>query len=65
MMRVLLYIQGCYFLITGVWPFLHLESFLTVTGDKYDIWLVKMVAALTVSISGLMLIAAYRNKIHV
>jgi hypothetical protein len=31
--------QGTYFLLTGVWPLLHMRSFLTVTGPKTDLWL--------------------------
>lgn len=33
--------QGLYFAITGIWPLLHIESFLAVTGPKEDIWLVR------------------------
>ena len=47
----LLWIQGIYTLITAVWPLLHIESFIKVTGPKTDIWLVKTVAVLLVAIS--------------
>lgn len=58
----LLYLQGFYFLITGVWPFIHLESFLWVTGPKKDIWLLKTVAAL-ISVAGLsFLVAGFRRE---
>jgi hypothetical protein len=39
--RTMLRIQGVYFLITGIWPVLHIESFMWVTGPKVEIWLVK------------------------
>jgi hypothetical protein len=39
-------IQALYYFVTAVWPFIHLESFLAVTGDKTDIWLVKTVSVL-------------------
>lgn len=40
------YVQMFYFLLTAVWPFVHLESFLKITGPKTDIWLVKTVSLL-------------------
>ncbi|MDR6456984.1 hypothetical protein J2786_000077 [Chryseobacterium vietnamense] len=40
------YIQMFYFLLTIIWPFVHLESFLKITGPKTDIWLVKTVSLL-------------------
>lgn len=42
--------QGVYYLVTGLWPFLHLRSFLAVTGPKRDIWLVRTVGALAAAI---------------
>lgn len=39
-------IQGIYFFITLIWPVIHIESFMWVTGWKTDIWLVKTVSAL-------------------
>src|SRR5688500_16309585 len=49
--HTLLWIQGLYTLITAVWPLIHIESFMKVTGPKTDIWLVKTVAVLLVAIS--------------
>lgn len=34
-------VQTLYYVITGFWPVLHLASFLSVTGDKTDLWLVR------------------------
>lgn len=39
-------IQGVYFLAGGVWPILHMNSFLALTGPKTDLWLVKTVGML-------------------
>lgn len=39
-------IQGIYFFITLIWPIIHIESFMWLTGWKTDIWLVKTVSAL-------------------
>lgn len=34
------FIQGCYYLITLIWPLVHIKSFMAVTGYKRDVWLV-------------------------
>jgi hypothetical protein len=39
-------IQAVYFLLTAVWPFVHVRSFLAVTGPKRDLWLVHTVGLL-------------------
>jgi hypothetical protein len=44
--RVLLAVQGGYFMLTGIWPILHLKSFELVTGPKTDHWLVQTFGAL-------------------
>jgi hypothetical protein len=46
--------QGGYFFITGVWPLLHIRSFMRITGPKTDWWLVRTVGAL-VAIIGMTL----------
>jgi hypothetical protein len=38
--------QGAYYLVTGLWPLLHIRSFMAVTGPKTDVWLVKTVSLL-------------------
>jgi hypothetical protein len=58
----LLWIQGLYFFLPGIWPLLHMPSFLAVTGPKTDLWLVQTVALLLVAIGGAMLTAAYRRE---
>jgi hypothetical protein len=42
----LLVLQGVYYLVTGLWPLVHIASFVYVTGPKTDIWLVKMLSLL-------------------
>ncbi|WP_312190318.1 hypothetical protein [Sphingobacterium sp.] len=44
-------IQGLYYLITGIWPIVHIESFMMVTGEKIDIWLVRMVGLLSIAVA--------------
>jgi len=47
----LLWIQSTYTFLTAVWPLVHIESFMAVTGYKTDIWLVKTVGALLIPIA--------------
>ncbi len=55
--------QAAYYLLTGVWPFIHLRSFLAVTGEKYDIWLVETVSVLVIAIGTAIATAAFRNRV--
>jgi hypothetical protein len=64
-------IQGGYFLATGLWPLVHVESFQAVTGRKTDNWtgseadhwLLNTVSVLILSIAVPLLVAAWRNTI--
>lgn len=56
-------LQGVYYLITGVWPLLHMESFIWISGPKYDIWLVKTVGILLAVIGASLLSAALKKRI--
>jgi hypothetical protein len=47
-------VQGAYFLATGIWSIIDIDSFQKVTGPKTDLWLVKTVGVLVIAIgSGL------------
>ena len=52
--------QAIYYGITGLWPVLHITSFIFVTGPKTDIWLVKMVGLLTIAIA-ITLFSSYKR----
>jgi hypothetical protein len=54
-------LQGVYYTGTGVWPLLHMPSFLAVTGPKTDLWLVRTVGLLVTCI-GAQMLAASRNE---
>ncbi|MEA2604427.1 MAG: hypothetical protein QOF89_5419 [Acidobacteriota bacterium] len=54
------WLQGIYFLVTGLWPLLHMPSFLAVTGPKVDLWLVKTVGVL-IAVIGVTLLAGARR----
>ncbi len=49
--RILITLQSIYILLTALWPILHIESFMDVTGPKTDVWLVKTVGALLLPIA--------------
>jgi hypothetical protein len=59
--RVIAATQGSYFLLTGVWPLLHMRSFLAVTGPKTDLWLVETVGVLVAAIGAGLLLSAARG----
>lgn len=56
-------LQGLYWFITGLWPFLHLGSFLFVTGPKQDIWLLYTVATLITIVGAVLLSAGFRKRV--
>lgn len=62
--RVLALLQGVYFAATGVWPLVHLESFLAVTGPKTDLWLVQTVGALLAVVGVVLFLAACRCEVR-
>ena len=62
--RLLLRLQGIFYLLTGIWPVLHIESFMAVTGPKTDIWLVKTVGLLKTACSLGMLTASFRKSVQ-
>ena len=49
-MRHALRLQGCYYLIGGLWPFVHYRSFERVTGTKPDRFVTEAASALYVAI---------------
>lgn len=51
-------VQGTFYVLTGIWPLVHMRSFLIVTGPKTDLWLVKTVAGLIVAIGASLLVGA-------
>ncbi len=55
--------QGAWFLATGIWPLVHMPSFLAVTGPKKDLWLVRTVGALVTCISAQLLISSRQSDL--
>jgi hypothetical protein len=60
----LITLQGIYYLATGLWPVIHIHSFMLVTGYKTDTWLVHMVGLLSCGI-GITLLYSRKRDLHV
>ena len=56
-------IQGLYYVATGVWPLVHIESFLKVTGPKTDLWLVHAFSLIVAVVGAVFLVAAWRRRV--
>ncbi len=61
--RALAAAQGVYFALTGVWPIVHIQSFMAVTGPKTDLWLVRLVGAMITVVGVILLDAARRGRL--
>lgn len=61
-LNTLFIIQGGYFVVTGVWPMINIESFIIATGPKQEIWLVQMIGLLSISIGLTFLQSALRRR---
>jgi hypothetical protein len=62
--RYLLRLQGIFYFITGLWPQIHIRSFMQVTGPKDDIWLVKTVGLTIVACSIGLFLASFRKFVQ-
>jgi hypothetical protein len=56
-------VQAAYFVVTGLWPIVHIRSFTLVTGPKYDLWLVKTVGVLITVIGLTIGMAGWRRRV--
>ncbi len=54
--------QGAYLTLTGIWPLVWMDGFLSVTGPKEELWLVRTVALLALVIGVTLLAAAVRGR---
>src|SRR5437763_16398755 len=58
-----LWVQGVYYLVTGAWPLVSIDTFQAVTGPKTDLWLVRTVGALVLAVAAALLAAALRRRV--
>jgi hypothetical protein len=61
-MRTIIFLQGYYYIFTGLWPVFNMSSFEKITGKKTDKWLVKQVGLLAAAIGISLLFAQYPDK---
>ncbi|HEX6964461.1 MAG TPA: hypothetical protein VF166_01605 [Gemmatimonadaceae bacterium] len=61
--RIALLAQGIYYLATGLWSLVDIESFERITGPKMDRWLVKTVGTLLVIDGAVMTLAVRRERV--
>jgi hypothetical protein len=54
--------QAPYYILTGLWPWVHLPSFLGVTGPKADLWLAQTVGLLVVAAGAALAVATWRRE---
>jgi hypothetical protein len=66
--------QGAYYLITGIWPLVSVDSFQLVTGRKTDHlvtgqeadhWMLNTISALIIAIALVFIVAAFRKQASV
>lgn len=55
--------QGVFYFTTGIWPILHMPSFVAVTGPKADTWLVRTVGAVLAVIGFVCMHAAWSAQV--
>jgi len=61
--RLVLAAQGVFYVVTGIWPLVHMASFELVTGPKTDHWLVSTVGLLLVAIGASLLVAVRLRQV--
>jgi hypothetical protein len=61
--NVVALVQGAYFLLTGVWPIVSIDTFQRVTGKKTDLWLVKTVGLLVAVVGAILLWAGATGNV--
>jgi hypothetical protein len=57
------WLQGAFYLASGLWPLIDIDSFQDVTGPKHDLWLVRTVGVLVTVIGGVLVYAARGRRV--
>lgn len=56
------FLQGFYYLLTGLWPLISFRTFEKVTGPKTDHWLTKTVGILVSVVGGVLALAGWSGQ---
>ena len=54
--------QGGYYALSGLWPLLHMRSFVAVTGPTTDLWLVQAFGGLVAAVGAVLLARGLGGK---
>ena len=54
--------QGVFYVITGLWPIVHLKSFEKVTGNKREHWLAKSMGALVTAVGAALIVGSLEAR---
>jgi hypothetical protein len=60
-LRTVAVAQGLYYVPFGLWPLIHINSFMALTGPKNDLWLVETVGALLAVVGAVLLVTGLRH----
>lgn len=60
--RIIMLLQGIYYVATGLWPLVHLGSFEAITGPKVDRFTLRSTALLIVIVGALLMLASRKNN---
>lgn len=63
-LRTFALFHSVFYILTGVWPLIDIETFMMVTGPKEDLWLVRTVGLLITATGITLFLAARRNEIN-
>lgn len=56
--------QSVFYFVTGIWPLVHMPSFLFVTGPKTDLWLVNTVGLMITATAFVLFFAWLKKEIN-
>lgn len=56
------FVQGVFYVATGLWPIVHLRSFERVTGPKFDKWLVRTMGGLVTAVGVALIVGAFERR---
>ena len=54
--------QGAFFILSGLWPIIHIKSFEEITGPKVDRWLTKTLGGLITVVGSALVAGSFEEK---
>lgn len=56
------FVQGVFYVTTGLWPIVHLRSFEAVTGPKFDKWLARTMGGLITVVGAALIAGSFERR---